>query len=484
MRGADWIPLANREKLSLGRLFCMALTQLTANFIWIPTGTLLNPLLQKLNFTNTISSFVYLMGPISGLIVSPLIGIISDNTTWKIGRRRGYLIIGEVLAVTGMMLLAFIDRITSNYDVRASFCFLGYFIVCTGGNILSMPGRAMVTDLTPRAQQVQAANICTLQQGLAGIVSAVFGAVQLPKYFNGSFGYEQFVLLLCSILGLIALTVAAIASPEERLTEKVNKENPFSAIWNVFKTFNLNIYIILIAHTFIAVGNKQWDAQFAVFFGRIIYGGNPTGSDEEITKYNDGVAFSQILYCLMTLFQIIFCLFSHYLTNRIGLRGTWALGLICGILGTGFMNFKFYGDNKWLYIFACLLYSYFLVTTGGVLISVISLYISKESMCCAQGILNFFLCIGQFISTICVQWLLGNYMTEQMDKGNYSFGPGNLIGVSPIPLTISLIFGFIGISRTEKAHKQDNSIDNRTLLSEKDQQSFSDMNNTTQTNGI
>ena len=477
MKDHTWIPLAKRERLSLGRLFCMAMNQLTANFIWTPTATLLNPLLQKLNFTNTISSLVYLMGPISGLIVSPLIGIISDNTTWKIGRRRGYLIIGEILALIGMFLLAFIDRLTSNYDVRAAFCFIGYFTVSTGGNILSMPGRAMVTDLTTRAQQVQAANICTLQQGLAGIVSSVFGAVQLPKYFNGSFGYEQFVLLLCSILGLIALTISALASPEERLTEKVNKENPLLALWNVFKTFKGNIYLILITHTFIAIGNKQWDAQFAVFFGRIIYGGNPTGSDPEITLYNDGVAFSQLLYCFMTFFQITFCLLSHHLTNRVGLRWTWAIGLICGISATGFMNFKLYGINKWFYLFACFFHSYFLVTTGGVLISVISLYVNKESMCCAQGILNFFNCIGQLLSTIFVQWMLGEYMTEQMDKGNYSFGPGNLIGVSPIPLSIGLILGFIGISRTENQYKKEHGIDNTTLISEIDQQSVSDIIN-------
>ena len=467
MSETQWVPLAERESLSLGRIFCMSLNQLTSNFIWTPTNTLLNPLMQKLNFTNTISSFVYCMGPLSGLIVSPLIGIISDNTTWKIGRRRGYLIIGEILALIGMLLLAFIDKLTSNYTVQAVFCFLGYFIACTGGNILSMPGRAMVTDLTPRNQQVQAANTCVLMQGLAGIVSAVFGAVQLPKYFKGPFGYEQFVMLLCCILGLIALSVCAIASPEERLKEKINKENVFRAIWRVVKLFNINIFFMLIAHVFIAVGNKQWDAQFAVFFGRIIYGGNPQGTAAEQKLYDDGVAFSQILYSIMTVFQIIFALFSHHLTSKIGLRGTWALGLICGMVGSGLMNIRIYGDGKWFYLFCSFLWAYFLTICGSVQLSVISLYIDKESMCCAQGILNFFLCIGQALSTLLIQLLLGNYMTEQMDKGNFTFGPGNLIGVSPIPLAISLIFGYIGIARTEKKNEVAH-IDNSPLISEKD----------------
>ena len=447
-----YIPLNQRDKLSTGRLFCISLTSLTANFIYIPAGILLNPLMAKLDFSNTVSSLVYLMGTISGLIISPLIGMISDNTTWKIGRRRGYMIIGEVLAVLGMLILGFVDQFTDNYQIRAGACFVGYFVACCGGNTLAIPGRAMATDLTPYSQQIQVSNICTLQQGIASIASAVLSALQLPQYFSGSFGYEQFVLVLCTTLGCVALIVCAFAGEEEQLKEKVSNENLFVSIYNVLKTFNLNIFFLLIAYIFIALGSFQWNTQFAVFFGQVIFKGNPTGTKDEIKLFDDGISYSQYLYCILSVVQIFFCFYSHLLTDKIGLKGTWLLGLICGMAGSGMMNFKVFGQYTFAYYtVACVLWAYFLVTCG-IPNSVISLYIDDKAMCCAQGMLNFFYCIGEGLSIVVVQLLFGNYISEQINKGNSFFDPGTLIGISPIPLFISLVFGYIGIARTEKAN--------------------------------
>ena len=445
-----YIPLNKREKLSTGRLFCISLTSLTANLIYIPAGILLNPLMQKLNFSNTVSSLVYFMGTLSGLIISPLIGMISDNTTWKIGRRRGYMIIGEVLAVVGMLIIGFVDQFTDNYEIRAASCFIGYFVACCGGNTLAIPGRAMATDLTPYSQQIQVSNICTLQSGIASIFSSILGALQLPQYFNGALGYEQFVLILCTTLGLISLIICAIAGEEEQLKEKVSNENLFVSIYHVLKTFNGNMVLLLIAYIFVSLGSIQWNTQFAVFFGQVIFKGNPTGTAEEIKLYDDGIAYSQYIFCIMSAIQIFFGFYSHHLTNLIGLKGTWLFGLTCGIIGSGMMNFKVYGKYTFpYYTFASVMWAYY-QNTLGIPNSVISLYFDEKAMCCAQGMLNFFFCIGEAISVIGVQLIFGNYISEQISKGNSFFDPGKLIGISPIPLFISLLCGYIGISRTEK----------------------------------
>ena len=452
-RGADWVPLAERDRLSVGRLICMSFNQFTANMIWTPTGTLLSPLMNKLKFSTTVSAFVYLMGPISGFIISPIIGLLSDNTTMKFGRRRVYLIIGEVGAFVGMMILAFVDKLTSDNTVLAIFCFIGYFVACCGGNTLSMPGRAMVTDLTPAKQQVQAANICTLQQGFAGIITSVFGAVQLNKAFGegGSFGYEQFILLLCCILGCIALIISVIASPEEQLTHKSMEGNFFVAIWKVFKMFNTNMILMLFAHFGFALGNNQWNTQWSNFFVKIIY----QEMDPKSQRADDATAFSQLLLCFQTVFQIFFCFFSHHLTNRVGLKGTWLIGCIAGMIGTGSVNIRVRGNGRWFYLLSCFFYAYFCTTGGGVIITIISLYIAEENMGCAQGILNIFNCLGQFCCIIFLQWLLADSQADKWAAGDFTFGPNNIIGLAPIWICFALIVGYIGISRTEAEH-QDN----------------------------
>ena len=61
-----WVPLCERERLSLLHIFAITLNQLTGCLIWMPCGALLNPMLQKLEVSNAITTVLYLIGPISG----------------------------------------------------------------------------------------------------------------------------------------------------------------------------------------------------------------------------------------------------------------------------------------------------------------------------------------------------------------------------------------------------------------------------------
>lgn len=450
----EWVPLCKRPNIPIYHIFTITLAQLTSNMIWTPTGVLMNPMLQKAGLSNTVISLVYLMGPISGMLISPVIGIISDNTLWKIGRRRGWLIIGEALATVGMLLLA-LGNLSNNKVVVAVCAFIGYFTACNGGNMVSMAGRALVTDVMPRHQQVLGSNVCMVQQGISGVLSNAFTGAKLKDYFEGlPFGYEEFVLVISCVIGFIALAVCCITTREEKLDSKIMTGSLFRNMWLVFKQFNTNMLLMATGHCFIAMGNNQWNAQYGPYFGKIIYGGKATAdSDDEsylVDLYNDGVAMAGWFLCGMTVVQIIFSFTSHFLTNKVGLRWTWAVGMTTGIIGTGLMNIRFNRKNMYALIVPIIMYAYFLVVCGGIPTAVVSLYLDPDTMCCAQGILNFIYCIGQFACILIVQLGLGNLSSYYEDKGELNkFGPGNLIGVSPVWLAISLVSGFIGIARTE-----------------------------------
>jgi len=48
---------------------------------------------------------VFLAGPLSGLVVQPLIGVMADSCTSQWGRRRPFVLVGSILCVLGMLLL-------------------------------------------------------------------------------------------------------------------------------------------------------------------------------------------------------------------------------------------------------------------------------------------------------------------------------------------------------------------------------------------
>lgn len=50
-------------------------------------------------------SYFWLLPPVAGLIIQPIIGTLSDKTWCRFGRRLPYLILGAILAVIVMVLL-------------------------------------------------------------------------------------------------------------------------------------------------------------------------------------------------------------------------------------------------------------------------------------------------------------------------------------------------------------------------------------------
>lgn len=52
-------------------------------------------------------SIVFVAGPLSGLIVQPLIGVLADHSKSRFGRRRPYMLGGSLICVGAIILLGF-----------------------------------------------------------------------------------------------------------------------------------------------------------------------------------------------------------------------------------------------------------------------------------------------------------------------------------------------------------------------------------------
>ena len=454
-----WVPLCKRERLSILHIFAITLNQLTASLIWVPCGVLLNPMLQKLSVNNAITTILYLIGPIAGGTLCPFLGVISDNATFKLGRRRPFIFIGEVLSFVGMMFLSFADKMSNVKSVQILCLFIGQLLAMYGSNVVFSPGRALVGDVVPQTQQVLASNFCIAQQGLAGILSNLFGAVKLADKFSGNaFGYEQFVLLVTSIIGLIALAISCIVSPEERLMEKRAVGNPLVSMWNVIKLFNFNMWMVGLGFLFFAAGTNQANTWLATFMAKTVFGGSPDSTNATIAEgdksyydlYNDGVAFSQQLGVYQTIFQVLFGLTGHMLSNKIGLKWTWVFSMTIGLIGCVLLNFNYGKKNRYVYIFPYVFLAFALMTGNSVPMAIVSLYLDAEQMGGAQGVMNIFNCTGQLMVMFILQLGFGTLANNLWNQGKSGFHYGNIVGLGSVFLFIANITGYIGISRAMK----------------------------------
>jgi maltose/moltooligosaccharide transporter len=83
-------------------------------------------------------SWLGIAGPLTGLIVQPIIGVMSDRTGGKWGRRTPYFLIGAVMCMLGLFLMPLSTAVIMAFSLM--------FLLDVGNNVTMEPYRAYVND--------------------------------------------------------------------------------------------------------------------------------------------------------------------------------------------------------------------------------------------------------------------------------------------------------------------------------------------------
>ena len=110
-------------------------------------------------------SFFWILPPLMGMIVQPLIGKYSDRTWCKMGRRKPYLIVGAVIAVLVMLFLPnagslnFSAKVFLGLNMAMWFGLFSLIFLDTSINIAMQPFKMMVGDMVNEKQKTKAYSI-------------------------------------------------------------------------------------------------------------------------------------------------------------------------------------------------------------------------------------------------------------------------------------------------------------------------------------
>ena len=110
-------------------------------------------------------SFFWILPPLMGMIVQPLIGKYSDRTWCKMGRRKPYLIVGAVIAVLVMAFLPnagslnFSTRVFLGLNMAMWFGLFSLIFLDTSINVAMQPFKMMVGDMVNEKQKTTAYSI-------------------------------------------------------------------------------------------------------------------------------------------------------------------------------------------------------------------------------------------------------------------------------------------------------------------------------------
>ncbi|KAL6983505.1 sugar transporter [Sarracenia purpurea var. burkii] len=131
-------------------------------FGWALQLSLLTPYIQTLGIDHAFSSFIWLCGPITGLVVQPCVGIWSDKCTSKYGRRRPFILVGSLMISVAVVIIGFSAdigyilgdtkehcRTFKGTRTRAAFVFIiGFWMLDLANNTVQGPARALLADLS------------------------------------------------------------------------------------------------------------------------------------------------------------------------------------------------------------------------------------------------------------------------------------------------------------------------------------------------
>ena len=77
--------------------------------------TYCTPYLLSLGMSKSRLSLVWIAGPLSGLVMQPIIGMLSDKSTSKYGRRRPFMVWGTAAVVTCYLILGWAKEIAGYF---------------------------------------------------------------------------------------------------------------------------------------------------------------------------------------------------------------------------------------------------------------------------------------------------------------------------------------------------------------------------------
>ncbi|MET3037061.1 MFS transporter [Chryseobacterium sp. NRRL B-14859] len=356
-------------------------------------------------------SWFWLVAPITGLIVQPIIGHMGDNTWSPLGRRKPYFLIGAVLCAIGLVLLPNAASVTQMFAANALLLAVIFLAMMDASvNIAMEPFRALVGDMLPKHQGTIGFSVQTILIGIGAVLGSYLPdwltklgiSNEAPKGFVAdnviySF-YVGAALLLIAILYTIITTREY--SPEEFAEFEEGKEikadqSKLSDIFKDFATIPAQMKKLGIVQFF------SWFALFTMWvFTTSALATHHMGLSPEDTHskaFNDAGDLTGKLFGMYNLWAIPFAFLLTPIAKWIGKKQTHALALLCGGLGLISMYFIKDVNNLWISMIGLgFAWASILAMPYAMLIEVIP----QKKMGVYMGIFNFFIVIPQIINGV------------------------------------------------------------------------------------
>ncbi|MFN6374476.1 MAG: MFS transporter [Chitinophagia bacterium] len=358
---------------------------------------------------------LWLAAPMTGLIVQPIIGYLSDRT-WhpKWGRRRPYFLVGAILS---SIALFFMPNSPSVWIAAGTLWILDSCI-----NVSMEPFRAFVADNLNEKQRSFGYAMQSMFIGGASFIAGFlptllvdwFGISRqkinggIPGNIVWSFYIGAFVFLI-AVLYTVFKSKEYPPDPEEL---KKTRESSGNIIQEIFQAMaNMPGQMKRLA----VVQFLTWPGLFLMWFyystgvAVNIFGGNANAAEgsDELLKFTQGLELANTTSAILNLVTFLFSFSIPFIVSKAGKKLTHSICLLVG--GLGLVSVNFIHEPSMLYLsmsmvgiaWASILSMPYTMLAGS---------IPPQKMGIYMGIFNFFIVLPEIIASLSFGYIMENFL--------------------------------------------------------------------------
>ncbi len=305
-------------------------------------------------------SFFWILPPLMGIIVQPLVGKWSDNTWTRFGRRIPYLFIGALVAVLVMCMLPNAGSFGLSVGAAMIFGLVSLMFLDTSINMAMQPFKMMVGDMVNEKQKGLAYSIQSFLCNAGSLVGYLFpyiftalgvasvaAAGEIPDSVKWSFYIGAIILILCVIY-----TTATVKEmpPKEyaeyhgiKEDEKEEKTNMLQLLIKAPKTFwTVGLVQFFCWAAFMYMWTYTNGAIAETAFGTPIVNGALDTASKQYQAAGDWVG---VLFAVQAVGSVLWAVVLPMFRSR---KLAYSLSLLLGAVG--FISTYFIHDQYMLFV--------------------------------------------------------------------------------------------------------------------------------------
>ena len=302
-------------------------------------------------------SYFWLAAPIAGLIVQPIIGLSSDKTWTRLGRRIPFILGGAIISALAMFFMPNSEHFAQLLP-PVFFGATMLLLMDTSFNITMQPFRGLVSDMVPDSQRNIGYSIQTFLINTGGIIGALLPTIltwigMANKPLEGNkvaptviwAYYIGGAVLLLSVLWT-AFRTREYPPEEYAKYNNLEKEEVKMSFPDLLRNIPSTMWQLAVTQFF------SWFALFLMW----VYTTNGIAqtvwhcliTDSTSADFNAARNWTGVLTAVYGVIAALFSLIMTPLADKFGRKNTYALCLLVG--GIGLISMIFITDKNLLFI--------------------------------------------------------------------------------------------------------------------------------------